>query len=82
MGAMGGYSIGHFLWWNGDGYNEIAHFFFNHIPGFNESIFLDIQKQYEHYGFIADKYIYVHKNKKNELQLTNFSSNTGVCNTR
>ena len=52
MGAMGGYSIGHFLWWNGDGYNEIAHFFFNHIPGFNESIFLDIQKQYDHYGFI------------------------------
>ena len=52
MGAMGGYGIGHFLWWNIDGYNEIAHFFFNHIPGFNESIFLDIQKQYDHYGFI------------------------------
>ena len=52
MGSMGGYSIGHFLWWNGDEYNEISHFFFNHIPGFNESIFLDIQKQYDHYGFI------------------------------
>ena len=52
MGAMGGYGIGYFLWWNGDGYNAIAHFFFNHVPGFNESIFLDIQKQYDHYGFI------------------------------
>ena len=52
MGAMGGYGIGYFLWWNGDGYNEIAHFFFNHVPGFNENVFLDIQKQYDHYGFI------------------------------
>ncbi len=25
---------------------------FHHVPGFNESIFLDIQKQYDHYGFI------------------------------
>ena len=52
MGAMVGYGIGYFLWWNGDGYNEIAHFFFNHVPGFNESVFFDIQKQYDHYGFI------------------------------
>jgi len=52
LGAIGGYGIGYFLWWNGDAYNEIAHFFFNHIPGFNEGVFLDIQKQYEFYGFI------------------------------
>ena len=52
LGAVGGYGIGYYLWWNVDGYNEIAHFFFNHIPGFNESIFLNIQKQYDHYGFI------------------------------
>lgn len=52
LGAIGGYSIGNFLWWNGDGYNEIAHFFFNHVPGFNESVFLDIKKQFDYYGFI------------------------------
>ena len=52
MGAIGGYHIGHFLWWNGDGYNEIAHFFFNHVPGFNESVFLNMKKQYDYYGFI------------------------------
>lgn len=52
FGAVGGYGIGYYLWWSGDGYNQIAHFFFNHVPGFNEGIFLDIQKQYDIYGFI------------------------------
>jgi len=52
MGAAGGYGIGYFLWWNGDGYNEMAHFFFNHIPGFNETVFHDIKTKYEQYGLI------------------------------
>ena len=52
FGAVAGYGIGYYLWWSGDGYNQIAHFFFNHVPGFNEGIFLDIQKQYDIYGFI------------------------------
>jgi len=51
-GGMAGYGIGHFLWWNGDSYNAVAHFFFDNIPGFNEYIFQKIQTQYEHYGFI------------------------------
>jgi len=52
IGAVGGYGIGYYLWWNGDGYNEIAHFFFNHIPGFNEAVFLDIKTKYDLYGLI------------------------------
>ena len=52
MGAVGGYGIGYYLWWNGDGYNEIAHFFFNNIPGFNEAVFLDIKTKYDLYGLI------------------------------
>ena len=52
IGAVGGYGIGYYLWWNGDGYNEIAHFFFNHIPGFNEAIFLNIKTKYDLYGLI------------------------------
>ncbi|MBC8257181.1 MAG: DedA family protein [Candidatus Marinimicrobia bacterium] len=52
IGAIGGYCIGNYLWWAGDGYNEIALFFFNHVPGFSESVFLDIKKQYDYYGFI------------------------------
>jgi len=52
IGAVGGYGIGYYLWWDGNGYNEIAHFFFNHIPGFNEAIFLDIKTKYDLYGLI------------------------------
>ena len=52
IGAVGGYGIGYYLWWDGDGYNEIAHFFFNHIPGFNEAVFLDIKTKYDFYGLI------------------------------
>ena len=52
IGAVGGYGIGYYLWWNGDGYTEIAHFFFNHIPGFNETVFFDMKNKYNLYGFI------------------------------
>ena len=52
MGAMMGYGIGHYLWWNGDGYTAIAHFFFNNVPGFTEILFENMQSQYERYGFI------------------------------
>ena len=52
IGAIGGYGIGYYLWWNDDGYNEIAHLFFNHIPGFNEAVFLDIKTKYDIYGLI------------------------------
>ena len=52
LGAIAGYGIGHYLWWNGDCYSEIAHFFFNNIPGFTEHLFLMIQSQYKQYGLI------------------------------
>jgi len=52
IGAVVGYGIGYYLWWNADGYNEIAHFFFNNIPGFNETVFLDIKTKYDLYGLI------------------------------
>jgi len=51
-GGLLGYSIGHYLWWNGGAYSTIAHFFFNNIPGFNEGIFTSIQHQYSEYGFM------------------------------
>jgi len=52
LGAIAGYGIGHYLWWNGDFYSQIAHFFFNNVPGFTEDLFLKIQSQYEQHGFI------------------------------
>ena len=52
IGAVGGYGIGYYLWWNGDEYNKIAHFFFNHIPGFDETLFHNIKTKYDIYGLI------------------------------
>ena len=52
LGAIAGYGIGHYLWWNGDCYSEIAHFFFNNVPGFTQDLFLKMQSQYEQHGFI------------------------------
>ena len=51
-GGLVGYSIGHFLWWDGGNYNAVANFFFNNVPGFTENLFQNIQRQYNHYGFI------------------------------
>ena len=51
-GGLFGYSIGHFLWWEGSAYSGIAQFFFNNIPGFTEEVFMSIQKQYSDYGFM------------------------------
>ena len=51
-GGLAGYSIGHFIWWDGTNYNSIANFFFNNVPGFTEALFQKIQNQYNQYGFV------------------------------
>ena len=52
-GGMVGYGIGYFSWWDGAGaYSAVAIFFFNHIPGFSEQVFLNIQEKYEIYNFL------------------------------
>ena len=51
-GGLAGYSIGHFIWWDGTNYNSFANFFFNNVPGFTEGIFQQIKNQYNHYGFM------------------------------
>ena len=53
VGGMVGYCIGYFVWWSGaEAYSAIAMFFFNHIPGFSEQVFLNIQEKYEIYNFL------------------------------
>ncbi len=52
LGGIAGYFIGYYLWWNGSLYTSFASFFFNHIPGFSEKLFQNIQEQYNIYGFI------------------------------
>ena len=53
VGGMIGYGIGYFSWWNGtESYSAVAMFFFNHIPGFSEQVFINIQNKYEIYNFL------------------------------
>ena len=53
MGGIAGYGIGYFSWWSGaEAYSAVALFFFNHIPGFSEQVFLNIQEKYEIYNFL------------------------------
>ena len=52
LGAIIGYSIGYFVWWNGVGeYTTVAMFFFNHIPGFSSELFIAIQQKFDLYNF-------------------------------
>ena len=53
VGGIAGYGIGYFAWWSGsEAYSVVALFFFNHIPGFTEQVFLNIQEKYEIYNFL------------------------------
>ena len=53
VGGMAGYGIGYFAWWSeAEAYSAVAMFFFNHIPGFSEQVFLNIQEKYEIYNFL------------------------------
>lgn len=52
IGALFGYAIGHFAWWNlNGGFTSLAVFFFNNIPSFTEETFFKIQSLYETYDF-------------------------------
>lgn len=52
LGALFGYSIGHFLWWTGESsFSSIALLFFDIIPGFTESTFQGIRVKYEVWNF-------------------------------
>ena len=52
LGGILGYLIGHYLWWDGNMYTAFASFFFNHIPGFSEQLFVNIQERYHVHGFM------------------------------
>lgn len=52
LGALLGYSIGHFLWWTpSNEFTGIANFFFTNIPSFTEEAFYNIQQLYIEYDF-------------------------------
>lgn len=52
LGAIVGYSIGHFAWLDLNGeFSRFAQFLVNHIPGFTQAIYNTIQFQYEKWDF-------------------------------
>ena len=52
LGAIFGYSIGYFLWWNNaQDFSAFANFFFNIIPGFSTEIFYEIKQKYDEWNF-------------------------------
>jgi membrane protein YqaA with SNARE-associated domain len=51
-GAIFGYTIGHFLWWDQSSqFSGVAQFFFSNIPGFTTDLFYQIQGMYEEWNF-------------------------------
>ena len=52
FGAIAGYSIGHFAWLNMNGeFTGFAQFIINHIPGFSEAVYNNIQVQFAKWDF-------------------------------
>ena len=52
LGALLGYSIGHFAWWGTSGtFSPLAEFFFANIPTFSHSMFYSVQKLYNQWDF-------------------------------
>jgi len=52
VGALAGYAIGHFIWWDLDGnFSSVANFFFTTIPGFSHSLFYNVQEMYRKWDF-------------------------------
>jgi len=52
VGGTLGYAIGHWLWWSDPNtYSPLATFFFSHIPGFDEPIFLKVKHLYDEWNF-------------------------------
>ncbi|MFQ6613142.1 MAG: YqaA family protein [Fidelibacterota bacterium] len=52
LGALFGYSLGHFLWWNGPGeFSALARFFFDKVPGLDRELFFRIGADYDRWNF-------------------------------
>ncbi|NPU84997.1 MAG: DedA family protein [Syntrophaceae bacterium] len=52
LGALLGYGIGYFVWWDGPGvFSPVALFFFDNVPGFTVNLFRYIQGLFETWNF-------------------------------
>ncbi|OFX73897.1 MAG: cytochrome B [Bacteroidetes bacterium GWE2_29_8] len=51
LGAILGYSLGHYAWLNNGEFTAFANFFFNNIPGFTIGLYEKIKGLYDEFGF-------------------------------
>jgi len=52
LGAILGYAIGYFVWWESTNeFSPVAMFFFNNVPGFTEQIFFQVKELYDEWNF-------------------------------
>ncbi len=52
LGALFGYGLGHFLWWNGpETFSPLARFFFDKVPGLSQELFFRIGREYDRWNF-------------------------------
>lgn len=52
LGALIGYAIGYFVWWNSPNeFSNLAVFFFDNIPGFTQEVFNRVRNLYETWDF-------------------------------
>lgn len=51
LGALLGYAIGHYVWWDGNEFSQIAIFFFDKIPGFSHELFYSVKQLYDEWNF-------------------------------
>lgn len=52
FGGAAGYILGYYAWLTPDGFTMLAEFFFAHIPGFSESVYADLGRRFEEWGFV------------------------------
>lgn len=52
LGAIFGYAIGYYVWWNNaNEFSEVANFFFANIPGFTQDLFYKVKELYDEWNF-------------------------------
>ncbi len=52
MGALVGYAIGYFIWWQSPNeFSSVANFFFANVPGFTHQLFDKVKHLYDEWNF-------------------------------
>ena len=50
-GGAAGYGLGHYAWLSTDGFTGLAHFFFDAVPGFSQTLYHEVGQRFDEWGF-------------------------------